>query len=90
LIGKLLAETVDRAGVSHPSGDVHYPIVVRSGVNGRGRAIHYLLNYSASSRTLAYPFGAGTDLLSDKSVASGEKFDLGGWGVAIVEEAAAK
>jgi len=90
LIGKLLAETVDRAGVSHPSGDLHYPIVLRSGVNSRGRAIHYLLNYSASSRTVAYPFGAGTDLLSGKSLQTGEKVDLGGWGVAIVEEAAAK
>jgi beta-galactosidase len=90
LIEKLLAEAVDRAGVAHPAADLHYPIVVRSGVNGRGKTIHYLLNYSAGFRTVTYPFGPGTDLLSGKSIAAGEKVNLGGWGVAIVEESAAR
>ncbi len=88
LIDKLLAEAVDRAGVTRPGAGLRFPIVVRSGVNSRGAALHYLLNYSASSRTVVYPFGAGNDLLSGKPVARGESIDLGRWGVAIVEEPA--
>jgi hypothetical protein len=76
----------DAAGVTRPGADLRFPIVVRSGVNNRGRAIHYLLNYSSSSRTVAYPFQAGTDLLSGKSIASEQRIDLQGWGVSIVEE----
>ena len=90
LIEKLLAEAVDRAGVTHPAADSHYPLVLRNGVNGSGRPIHYLLNYSAVPRTVAYPYGAGVDLLSGNSVAPKENVTLARWGVAIVEESAAK
>ncbi len=85
VIGKLLAGAVERAGVTRL--DVHYPLIVRSGVNGRGRTIHYLLNYSAASQGLAYPFTAGSDLLSGKPVAKGARIELEPWGVAIVEDA---
>jgi len=90
LIEKLLAEAVDRAGVSRPGADLDFPIVVRGGVNGRGRAILYLLNYSAASRTVVYPFGAGTDLLSGKPVNPSDRINLGHWGVAIIEESPAR
>ncbi len=86
LIGKLLAEAVDRAGVTHPDAGLRFPIVVRSGVTGRGKAIHYLLNYSAASRNVAYPFGAGTELLTGRAIKRGDSLELARWGVAIVEE----
>lgn len=89
LIGKLLGEAVDRAGVQRSGAALQFPIVLRSGVSGRGRPVHYLLNYSGNSRTVAYPFGAGIDLLSGKTIAAGEPVELGRWGVAIVEESAA-
>ena len=86
LIERLLVEAVDRAGVTRLSGGLHFPIVVRSGVNGQGKAIHYLLNYSATGQTAAYPFGAGTDLLSGRSINRAETISLGPWGVAIILE----
>jgi beta-galactosidase len=90
LVEKLLAEAVSRAGVTHPSAGFQFPVIVRSGVNSRGRPIHYLLNYSADSRALAYPFGAGVDLLSEKSISTNERLNLEKWGVAIVEESPAR
>lgn len=89
LIEKLMADAVDRAGVSHPGADLRYPLIVRNGVSGKGRALHYLLNYSATNRTVPYPYGAGIDLLSGKPVAGGGKVHLDPWGVAIVAENAA-
>jgi beta-galactosidase len=86
LIGKILTEAADRALVTRVGGSLQYPVVVRSGVNGRGRALHYLLNYSGDARTVPNPFGAGTELLSDRPVAQGGRVDLGPWGVAIIAE----
>jgi beta-galactosidase len=88
LIGKLLSEAVDRAKVTRRTPGLQFPVIARSGVNGRGRALHYLLNYSAELRTLVYPFAAGTDLLSGRAVPAGSRMELEPWGVAIVEESA--
>jgi beta-galactosidase len=86
LIGRLLADAADRAQVARVPGGLQFPTIVRSGVNSRGRAIHYLLNYSAEPRTVVNPFAAGTELLSDKPVRQGERVELGPWGVAILAE----
>ncbi len=88
LIEKLLAEAIGRAGVNLPSSDLHFPTIVRSGVNGRGHALHYFLNYSAGQRSIEYPFGPGSELLSGKPVAAHAKVGLGPWGTAIIEETA--
>jgi beta-galactosidase len=89
LMEKLLNEAVDRAGVRRVGAGLRFPVIVRSGVNSRGTALRYLLNYSASSKTVAYPFGAGKDLLTGKPLAAGESIELGGWGVILVEESPA-
>jgi beta-galactosidase len=89
VIGKILTQAADRAHVSRPGADLQFPLIVRSGVNGRNRPLHYLLNYSAASRALVFPFDSGTDLLSGEPVAKGGRIELGPWGVAIVEESSA-
>ena len=86
LIGAILAQAVERAKVTRLGADFHFPLIVRGGVNARHKAVHYLLNYSAGSRALEYPFGAGADLLSGKSIGKGDRIELGPWGIAIVEE----
>ncbi len=86
VIGSILAQAVERAKVTHLDSAYHFPLIVRGGVNGRHQAIHYLLNYSGGSRAVVYPFDAGTDLLSGKSINKGGQIELGPWGVAIVEE----
>ena len=85
VLTKLLAQTAERAGVL-PAHDLRYPIIVRSGVNARGCAVHYVLNYSPSPRQVRYPFAAGHDLLADTPVAKSGTLALPAWGVAIVEE----
>lgn len=89
LLGKILEGAADRAGVDRLPADLRFPLIVRSGVNEQGLTVHYFLNYSAISRKLAYPFGAGTELLSGHAVSKGSKLELGAWGVAIVESGAA-
>lgn len=86
LIRTILGEAVERAKVTRPGGEIQFPVIVRSGLNGRGRAIHYLLNYSPGPRAIVYPYATGTDLLSDRPVTRGGRVELEPWGVAIIEE----
>jgi len=86
VIGKILTEAAGRAKVSRPAAGLQFPIIVRSGVNRRGRAIHYLLNYSPETHTIVNPFTASADLLSGNQAPAGGRVELGPWGVAILTE----
>jgi beta-galactosidase len=88
LMEKILGDAADRALVSRLGRELRFPLIVRSGVNGRGKTLHYLLNYSALPQELTYSFVSGTDLLSGKRIQQGRTIDLAPWGVEIVEEAA--
>ncbi len=88
LMEKILGDAADRALVSRLGRELRFPLIVRSGVSGRGKALHYLLNYSALPQELTYSFVSGTDLLSGKRIQQGRTIDLAPWGVEIVEEAA--
>ena len=85
VIEQILAQAVKRAGVSSPAQASHFPIIVRGGKNAKGKAIHYLFNYSAKAGQADYEFGPGVDLLSGERVGPG-KTDLAPWGVKIIEE----
>ncbi len=86
LIEKLVQEAVTRAGLSSPAQAAHFPSIIRSGTLSNGHAVHYLLNYSADSRTVPYTFVDGHDTLTGAPVASKSGVQLGPWGFRIVEE----
>ena len=90
VLERVLGDAAARAGVTGPAQAAHFPLVVKSGVNAQGRTLHYLLNYSAVPRAFRYSFANGTDLLSGRAVAAGADVPLAPWGVAIVEERAAR
>ena len=81
----LLGDAAARARVTGPAQAAHWPVIVRSGINGRGRTLHYLLNYSSKPQSFDYRFAGGHDLLSGEGVAPG-KVALLPWGVRIVAE----
>lgn len=85
LLTKILGDAADRAGVPSLGADLRFPIIVRSGVNAHGRALHYLFNYSEAARGVTYPFEAGTELLSGRPIPQGSPVDLAAWGAAIIE-----
>ncbi len=86
LLDTILMQAVDRSKVTHLGSAFHFPLIVRGGVNARHKAVHYLLNYSAGSKAVAYPFGAGIELLSGKAISENTSVELGPWGVTIVED----
>lgn len=85
MIQKIMAGEVERAGVEPTLAGVRFPLIVRGGTLRNGHAVRYIFNYSATPQQLTVA-RAGTELLQDRKVASGQKIDLAAWGLAIVEE----
>jgi beta-galactosidase len=83
---KLLLGVLQAAGLTSSDQQLPPTVRVKHGVNGKGHTIHYYLNYSSEPQTFTYAYGAGADLLSQKTVASSQKITLGPWDAAIVEE----
>jgi beta-galactosidase len=75
-------------GAGLPSPDASLPAKVRSrqAVARDGKALRFYLNYSAEPQSFAYAHGAGTELLSGKPVAAGERLTLGPWDLAVIRE----
>jgi beta-galactosidase len=61
-------------------------LIEKSGVNGYGKVVHYFLNYSSAPQSFTYAEHAGTDLLTNQSIATSQPIDLAPWDLVIVEE----
>jgi beta-galactosidase len=85
MIEKIMAGEVERAGVEPSMAGVRFPLIVRGGTLKNGHAVRYMFNYSATPQQLTVA-RAGTELLHDRKLASGQKIDLAAWDLAIVEE----
>ena len=78
----LLETLLPRLGV--PVGSVRWPLVVKSGVNGQGRQLTYLLNYGpATSYTVERPC---RELRADRALVAGDSLALSPFDVAILCE----
>jgi beta-galactosidase len=87
VLEKILGEAAGRAHVVHLGAKFRFPLIVRSGVSGRRKMLHYLFNYSAEPQKLNYPFATGTELLSGSTRLQGAPVTLPPWRVEIVEQA---
>ena len=85
MIEKIMAGEVQRAGVEPTMAGVRFPLIVRGGTLKNGHAVRYMFNYSATPQQLTVA-RAGTELLHDRKLASGQKIELAPWDLAIVEE----
>ena len=61
-------------------------VIEKSGVNGRGKVLHYFLNYSSSAQNFIYDLPPGLDLLTSNPITTSQSIELGPWDLAIVEE----
>jgi beta-galactosidase len=86
LVEKLVTNVVKQAGLWGADQELKFPLITRSGLNQRKKAVHYYFNYSATPGTVRYPHTGGKELLSGIAVAKGQSLPLAAWGVQIVEE----
>ena len=80
LMEALYARAADRKGIFR---SWHFPVIIRSGVNDRGRRVHYLFNYSSSPAKVSYPFPDSRSLLDSQSLNPHKTVTIEPWGVVI-------
>lgn len=86
LMDALLLGEITAAGLATPDQSLPPSVRVRHGRTPRGTLLHYYFNFSGESRTIAYPYGAATDLLTGRTAARGATLTLGAWDLAILAE----
>ena len=88
LLESVLLSFLLKAGFSggNLSSDApHYPLIVKKGVNDFGKELCYYLNYSKDPVSVVHHEKNGVELISETAIACGDKINLDGWGVAVVE-----
>jgi len=82
----VLLGVLQQAGITGPDQNLPAKVRVKHGRNVQGKMLHYYLNYSSEAQTFAYPYGAGTELLSQAAVSNAQTVTLKPWDLAIIEE----
>ena len=75
----------DFSGGDLSSDAPHYPLIIKRGINDSGKELCYYLNYSKDPVSVTHHGKNGVELISEAAIVCGDKIDLGGWGVAVVE-----
>jgi beta-galactosidase len=83
---KIMADAVKKAGITGPDQQLSFPIITKSGINQKGKNIHYYFNYSAKPKIIEYPYNRSTNLLNQKMVSKNDQIELTGWGFKVLEE----
>ena len=73
------------SGANLSSNAPHYPLIVKKGFNDFGKELCYYLNYSKDPVSVVHHEKNGVELISETAIACGDKINLDGWGVAVVE-----
>lgn len=80
----VLSDAVRRAGAWDWPQEIAGSVRVRRGVNGRGNALNYLLNYSGDEARIDAPV-AGTSVLDGAEVAEGDALVIPPWDLVVIE-----
>lgn len=83
---KIMEDAIKKAGLWGDAQKLAFPIITKEGVNGKGKKVHYLFNYSSKATTVNYPFANGKELLSGVAINKNSSIKLEPWDVQIVEE----
>jgi len=83
---QVLLGVLQQAGLTGTDQSLPLAVRVKHGQNRKGKTLHYFLNYSNETQNFTYAYGAGGDLLTQNSVARGQKVTLKPWDAAILEE----
>ena len=86
VLRQALIEAVREAGLWGVDQETGFPLIVRSGTNAYGAAVHYYFNYSGKKRKFRYPYAGGLRLFRGETIVKWDSVELEPWGVEIIEE----
>lgn len=82
VLDKLLEPLLPKMGIKLPAH--RWPIILKEGENDFRKHVRYVMNYSAARGSYTVAHNA-TELITGKTYSAGEKIELPGWGVAVLE-----
>ncbi|MDN5289138.1 MAG: beta-galactosidase [Mucilaginibacter sp.] len=82
---KILADAVKKIGIWGNDQQISFPLITKSGINQKGKAVHYYFNYSANAASIVYPYGSGKELLSGNNISGSSTLQMAPWDVKIIE-----
>jgi beta-galactosidase len=83
---KVLLAALQAAGVTGPDQTLPPTVRAKHGINRSGKTVHYYLNYSSDAKAFSYPYGSGTDLLTQAAVAHSQQVTVKPWDLVLIEE----
>ena len=86
VLKKILENVIKKAGLWGTEQQFTFPIIIKSGVNERGKQLRYFFNYSSSPKSFVYPYKNGREILSNKTILKNGMSLLEAWGINIIEE----
>jgi len=86
LQGKIVLDCLKSAGLTSPDQQLPASVHVKHGTNRAGKQLHSYMNFSSDTKSVTYPYAAGTDLLTSTAVAPNQTLTLKPWDLVIVEE----
>ena len=85
LQGKVLADVLKEAGIV-PDAGLPAAVRLRETVGRDGKALRFYLNFSGQPQSFQNTHGAGTELLSQRQVAEGQRLTLAPWDLAVIRQ----
>ena len=86
---QLMDEIVRKAAVEKGliAADTYkFPVIIKSGINGMGKKINYIFNYSGNPVEVVYDKGRSVEILSGREVCPGDTIAIGAWDEVILRE----
>jgi beta-galactosidase len=88
LFQKILEDTLKTAGITLEEQGLPSTIRVRRGITAAGHPVVFYLNFGPEPVSFVYARGPGTELVSGRTVKTGERLSIGAWDFAVVKEQA--
>ena len=83
----VLKEIISEAiGRKHEKDRIMWPMIIRSGINQKGKKIHYVLHYSEDTHFFQCPFENVVELFSGQQYTKENNIEMKDWDVLILEE----
>jgi len=83
---EVIRSVLKAAALTGSDQNLSAAVKVRHGRNGQGKLQHYYLNFSGQEQSFTYPYGDGSDILTNTSVRRGQDVTLSPWDLAIIAE----
>jgi beta-galactosidase len=85
LQGKVVADALKQAGIV-PDAGLPPAVRLREAVTRDGKALRFYLNFSGEPQSFSYAHTAGTELLAQRQVATGQRLTLAPWDLAVIRQ----